>query len=299
MISIDGNEIIDFESFASTDIETKKQLNQNQTSISANRNTEELKSKNQTIPTAIVKPKYQKSSFDDRQLPVILSSNRDQPWYDKQNNDVNKCLAAATTTTTTATAPNTKKIHLPEFDRKAKKHVKQSNSNSINSSKSAHHASEIEQNKCSSKQHIARDDTTAKPQRTAKSGEKDIDCSAATASRSSGLKLKSNGASIAIVQPRKKERMDERKLMETIVQMQIKKNSMDYGNRNNNNNVKSAIKPAIQTSDKQHHHSGSAKQNINNNNVERNTSSMANNQTKKDQKDNSGKIDLKQSFLIK
>lgn len=158
----------------------------------------EPKLKNQ-LPTAIVKPKYQKSSFDDRQLPALAYVHRDQPWYDKQpTNELIKIAAPLPT----------KKIHLPEFDRKAKKHVK-------HTTKSAHIV-HTTPNKCSAKENSKKSDMS----------EKDSDSSVLAAHK------RGVGASVAIVQPRKKEKMDERVLMETIHQMQIKKNSMD-SNRSN------------------------------------------------------------------
>lgn len=284
------NEMIEFDEFTECekDMDYAKQ---------SNTNLDESILKNQTIPTAIVKPKYQKSSFDERQLPAIAYADRDKPWYDKLNvhsNDVtNRCP-------TTTTLGNTKKIHLPEFDRKAKKHMKQ---NSSNHTKSAHPTSEIEDNsKCSSKQNIANEETTHAKCETVNG--KDVVYSAMP-SRSSAQKIKSNGASVAIVQPRKKDKMDERKLMETIVQMQVKKNSMDYGNRNNkNNNINNNInnnnnnqgKVAVKTSSIQtKDDSSNGKYHSTNNNNERNTTTTTTSmpiQTKKDQKDNSGKIDL-------
>lgn len=69
-------------------------------------------------PIAIIKPKYQKSSFDDRQLPVIAYVNRDKPWYDIADND-------------TELNKNTKKINLPQSDRKSKRNLR-------NANKSAH-----------------------------------------------------------------------------------------------------------------------------------------------------------------
>lgn len=61
---------------------------------------------NEEKPTAIVKPKYQKSSFDDRQLPIIAYVNRDKPWYD-------------TTDANTESNKNTK----PQSNRKTKRNA--------------------------------------------------------------------------------------------------------------------------------------------------------------------------------
>lgn len=146
------------------------------------------------IPTAIVKPKYQKAPFDDRQLPAVAYMNHDQPWYDKQNGDA-----------------VVKKINLPDLERKIRKQVKYD-------TKSAHNAAHDLNNgiQCAS--------------------EKMTDC---RESNNSASRKGTSGASVAVVQPRKKERMDERKLMETIIQMQIKKNSMDR------NAYKTIVKPSV------------------------------------------------------
>lgn len=56
------------------------------------------------IPTAIVKPKYQKLSFDERQLPVCGSTD-DNSWHNSTNS------AALTTITTT---PRKVQKHLPK-----------------------------------------------------------------------------------------------------------------------------------------------------------------------------------------
>lgn len=182
---------------------------------------EEAKQKIQ-IPTAIVKPKYQKAAFDDRQLPIIARVDRNQPWYDKQgapiDNSANK------------TTPR-KVIPLPDCERKVKKRSKQHQSNSV---KSAHTDSTVDSSNqtkmisvCSSKCSATKEQTKALD-----ASEKD------TNSRRCGERKSST---VAIVQPRKKEKMDERKLMETIVQMQIKKNSMD--NRNNNQRNVTRVAP--------------------------------------------------------
>lgn len=69
------------------------------------------KSSTHNIPTAIVKPKYQRTSYDDRQLPPVVSIDREKPWYDNcsVNNNVNL-------------TPNKKIQQLPHFERKHKKH---------------------------------------------------------------------------------------------------------------------------------------------------------------------------------
>lgn len=66
---------------------------------------------NQLIPTAIVKPKYQKLAFDDRQLPIVGSTdNNDSPWFD-----------ASETASTITTTPRKVQKHLPNFDRRSQK----------------------------------------------------------------------------------------------------------------------------------------------------------------------------------
>lgn len=172
-----------------------------------------------SIPTAVVKPKYQKSTYDDRQLPTVAHMIDDKmAWYDKTlitNENMNKCSAPVMPT-------HPKKIQLPELDRKVKKHMK-----SMSSAKSAHNNhTEI----------AAHNNQTAKTDNTMRCAAdgKETVCRAVTNSRSA-IKSKTSGASVAVVQPRKKERMDERKLMETIVQMQIKKNALLYRGQGNNN----------------------------------------------------------------
>lgn len=246
----------------------RKQLNEN-----------ELIVKNR-IPTAIVKPKYQRSSFDDRQLPAVAYMNDDQlAWYDKPSAiDANKCSATVTTATATTTQP--KKIHLPEFDRNAKKHLK-----STDSANSAHNAVETAHNKP-----IHATDNTEH------SSERKVSDCRTVANRGVVQKSKKTGASIAVVQPRKKERMDERKLMETILQMQIKKNALLYRGQCNNNKANTinttiasaTIKPSSVKASSGNNMKYSNNVN-NNNNGENNTSTKTElNQAKKDRKDNSG-----------
>lgn len=247
----------------------RKQINEN-----------ELKVKNQ-IPTAIVKPKkYQRSSFDDRQLPAVAYMNDDQlAWYDKPSvTEASKCSASAT-----AVAAQPKKIHLPEFDRNAKKHVK-----STNSANSAHNAVETAHNK----QITATDNTI-------NSSDAKVSETCAVTNRAVVSKKK-KGASVAVVQPRKKERMDERKLMETILQMQIKKNALYRGQYNNNkpntnidtntstNTNSATIKTSsVKSSGNMKCSNNNTNVNNNNNNGENNTNTELN-QAKKDRKDNSG-----------
>lgn len=70
-----------------------------------------IRSSTHSIPTAIVKPKYQRTSYDDRQLPPVVSIDREKPWYDN-------CIVNNNVTLT----PNKKIQQLPHFERKHKKH---------------------------------------------------------------------------------------------------------------------------------------------------------------------------------
>lgn len=249
--------------------------------VSKDRNQLNGDAKNQ-IPMAIVKPKkYQRSSFDDRQLPTVAHLN-DKPtaWYDKQNNAneiIKSSASAAASAAVAATHP--KKIHLPEFDRKAKKHMK-----STNSAKSAHNAA-------ADTAHNNQSNTIDNTKNL--SDGKEVVHRADTI-RSAVQKSKKSSASVAVVQPRKKERMDERKLMETILQMQIKKNALLYRGQGNNNKPNSTA--AVKSSSPVNQTNGNAKHfnNINNNinnNGEHYTNSERN-QAKKDQKENSGMLNL-------
>lgn len=71
-----------------------------------------IKSSTHSIPTAIVKPKYQRTSYsaDDRQLPAVVSIDREKPWYDNCSVNNNVTLT-----------PNKKIQQLPHFERKHKK----------------------------------------------------------------------------------------------------------------------------------------------------------------------------------
>ncbi|KAJ6633346.1 Schwannomin-interacting protein 1 like, partial [Pseudolycoriella hygida] len=79
-----------------------------------------IKSSTHSIPTAIVKPKYQRTSYDDRQLPPVVSIDREKPWYDN-------CTVNNNTVTHT---PNKKIQQLPHFERKHKKHRSGNRTNS-------------------------------------------------------------------------------------------------------------------------------------------------------------------------
>lgn len=183
------------------------------------------------IPTAIVKPKYQKAAFDERQLPIIACMDRNQPWYDRE--------CAVGENSTTKTNHTRKVIQLPECERKVKKRLKHHEQN--NTVKSAHTSNADNcnhnvminvrsGNKCSA----TKEQTTALD-----TFEKDTNSRRCADRKSS---------TVAIVQPRKKEKMDERKLMETIVQMQIKKNSMDNRNNNQRNGNRNAPLTTVKTS---------------------------------------------------
>lgn len=89
--------------------------------IDAERQRIVIKSSTHSIPTAIVKPKYQRKSYDDRQLPPVVSIDREKPWYDNSNVNNNVTLT-----------PNKKIQQLPHFERKHKKH--RSGGNRINGS---------------------------------------------------------------------------------------------------------------------------------------------------------------------
>lgn len=230
------------------------------------------------IPTAVVKPKYKKSAFDDRQLPTVAHMIDDKmAWYDKtnQNDNMIKCSAPAI-----ATHP--RKIQLPELDRKVKKHMK-----SMSSAKSAHNnIAETEAHN----NHTMKTDNTESA-----TDSKESVCRTVT-TRSVNSKSKTSGASVAVVQPRKKERMDERQLMETIVQMQIKKNAQLYRGQGNNNNKPLTAITTVSVNKPQANQSNinsntkylNTNNNINNNNNGENYTNSAFNQPKKGPKENSG-----------
>jgi hypothetical protein len=112
------------------------------------------KSKNKnSLPTAIVKPKYQKSSFDERQLPPAgCIVDNAKPWY------------------VTSGGPHKK---LPHFERKSYKLSRDSN----------------RENRAVSEKEVFN---------SIRQREKDIDCSNNSVGKNS----------VAIVQPRKKEKME-------------------------------------------------------------------------------------------
>lgn len=165
------------------------------------------KQRNQ-LPTAVVKPKHKKPSFDDRQLPIILDVNREQPWFDK-NNALTESQPLKAIIHESKQKPNSLQI-----ERKYKKH--RIESAHLSSSKNDIGNCDGDNNNVKSR-----------PKEHTKSKE---------------LRNKKN-SSVAVIHPRRKEKMDEKKLMETIVQMQIKKNSMD--NRNNNRKGTNAVKSEV------------------------------------------------------
>lgn len=88
------------------------------------------KCRKNSLPTAIVKPKYQRKSHDDRQLPPVVCIDREIPWYH------NSTTTSITTTTNNnnqthgfnnnpaARSGTPKKIQpLPHFERKHKKNL--------------------------------------------------------------------------------------------------------------------------------------------------------------------------------
>lgn len=94
------------------------------------------KCRKNSIPTAIVKPKYQRQSYDDRQLPPVVCIDREKPWYhnstttaitfsnnnhqQQQHHINNNVIVVGSSTTTT----QPKKIQqLPHFERKHKKNL--------------------------------------------------------------------------------------------------------------------------------------------------------------------------------
>lgn len=147
------------------------------------------KSMNQ-IPMAIVKPKYQRSSYDERQLPAIAFVNQDNAWYDKQKID--------------GDSTPSKKINLPEMGDKMVKSSKPCHMISANNAMKTENA----------------------PIPT--------DIPPSTNALQTKMAKKKNNTSVAVVQPRKKEKMDERELMQIILQMQMKKNAARL-NRNQSN----------------------------------------------------------------
>lgn len=193
--------------------------------------------KNQ-IPTAIVKPKYQKSSFDDHLLPTVAHMSEDESaWYDKS---ASNGMTASTKAVAAEIPAHSKKIHLPEFDRKAKKHMKSMTATSATGATTAAAAAPA----LATSAHAINAETVvhtnqcvneAGKMESNASDRKETVASAVTHRRSVDKK---SGTKLAVVQPRKKERMDQATLMETILQMQIKKNAQLYRNKGNNTTTK-------------------------------------------------------------
>lgn len=303
---------------------THKQFNANET-------THPIKN---PIPTAIVKPKYQKSSFDERQLPTVAHMSEDETaWYDKSNTNTSNGLALSTTAVAVEVSAHPKKIHLPEFDRKAKKHMKSMTTTTATEApittttttttavaaatpsiaKSAHNINaEIaaHNNQCVNTDNMESSASDRKESvGRAVAHRRGVDKkSVKTSSSSSGTKL-------AVVQPRKKERMDQAKLMETILQMQIKKNAQLYRNQGNNNKSNTTIAGTTSMAKPQANHLNNNNNNVttnnnnssaaaitaaaaaaavvnnhNNNNSRENRIKTERNQAKKDQKENSGML---------
>lgn len=157
-----------------------------------------------SIPTAIVKPKYQKSSYDDRQLPPVANVDREKPWYGDADdsttytaNDHHKIVAALTTTTT-------KIQQLPHFERKSNKHLKHltKSVHSQHSGKSSSLSSAL-----SSLSSLS--DGRAKEHLNSL-----LDCDRDDCS--------SLSASVAIVQPRKKENMENELTLKNIDSIECK-----------------------------------------------------------------------------
>lgn len=136
------------------------------------------------IPMAIVKPKYQRSSFDERQLPAIAFANPENAWYDKPKQ-------------ADGSSTPSKKVTLPEMGDKMANPFKPCKMIAANNTTKADH-----------------DD-----------GATDATANAGRADEAQPKLAKKKSSSVAVVQPRKKEKMDERELMQIIVQMQIKKNA--------------------------------------------------------------------------
>lgn len=278
------------------------------------------------IPTAIVKPKYQKSSFDDRQLPTVVYMNEDKTaWYDKtniNNEPSNGCASTATAAAEISTQP--KKIHLPDFERKLKKHTKSMTAMTTTTVAGSITATALSITKFA---HNTNVDTAARNNQrmqtdNMENGASDRNesvCSVVTnrnsvVKKSMKIASSASGTKLAVVQPRKKERMDQTKLMETIVQMQIKKNAQLYRNQGNitksNTTIMGATSTEMPQTDHANKNSKCMTKYLNNNNTTTNNKSTApavaaahnrhnnnngenrmhteRNQTKRDQKENSG-----------
>ena len=129
------------------------------------------------IPTAIVKPKYQKLAFDERQLPIIGSTEDDSSWFNNSSGNI-----SSSTTTTITTTPRKVQKHLPNFDRRSQK------------SFSTKHTRKLVDYSVSDKEAI----------NSLRHSEKDIDCSVLNSCNFNN----SISNSVAIVQPLKKNDMN-------------------------------------------------------------------------------------------
>ncbi|CAO1346737.1 unnamed protein product [Diamesa hyperborea] len=129
------------------------------------------------IPTAIVKPKYQKLAFDERQLPIIGSTDDDSSWFNNSSGNT-----PSSTTTTITTTPRKVQKHLPNFDRRSQK------------SFSTKHTRKLVDYTVSDKEAI----------NSLRHSEKDIDCSVSNSCNFNNQVSNS----VAIVQPLKKNDMN-------------------------------------------------------------------------------------------
>lgn len=161
------------------------------------------------IPTAIVKPKYQKLAFDDRQLPINGTTDDDSTWYDTPQ--------ASTITTT----PRKVQKHLPNFDRRSQKSFAKQTRKVVNKSESELSMSEKE------------------AINALKNYEKDIDCSVIINNCNFNINNTHKNCcvnnSVAIVQPLKKQDMDLNTFDKNL-------NSLNIDSCKNNNNSNLLIK---------------------------------------------------------
>lgn len=157
-----------------------------------NNKTVSMEGKKHPIPMAIVKPKYQRSSFDERQLPAVAYINHDNAWYEKRIDSTS----------------STKKVILPEMEDKAMKPLKPC---ILSAHKSANNTIKMDNVQCSTDGTYTTIDNRVNVIQ----------------------KTKKKSSTVAIVQPRKKEKMDEREVMQIIAQMQIKKNARMLRNQSN------------------------------------------------------------------
>jgi hypothetical protein len=124
------------------------------------------------IPTAIVKPKYQKLPFDDRQLPIVGTTDDDTTWYDSSQ------------PSTITTTPRKVQKHLPNFERRAQKSFAKQTRKIVN--------------KGGDQQYAELSVSDKETFNALQNYEKDIDCTL----------IVNSVNSVAIVQPLRKEEMD-------------------------------------------------------------------------------------------